>query len=264
MDDHGCMHKPEMKEKILKHPSFEVVFPYFLRNDWGIPINNKFYGCNYLDPGILKLYPKLTIPKKINQQTTSKPDDINTDFKMLMDKLNKYSERVGDLPHDKKQKLVSHFYFNTKILASAMGGKRLLDHISGFVFGKSKPESKKPNPIDEQDIENAINDAMTPPDESPHNYIDYYNAFEKNTPVGDIYPEDPGTYTTEGAIGGAAIGSIVLGGGMTVDNILLYIVIILLIFIVYHLFVKKSNPKLPCKTYGYTDDTKNMSHLYNA
>jgi hypothetical protein len=50
--------KPDKETKKIV-PQFDVLFPYYLRNDRGIEMKCEIMGCKYLDYGILKVFPDL-------------------------------------------------------------------------------------------------------------------------------------------------------------------------------------------------------------
>jgi hypothetical protein len=67
-----------------KKMPFDVLFPYYLRNDKGIPMQCDFFGCKYLDESILNIFPELekyvngsNVWNNLNSNENVKSNDIS-------------------------------------------------------------------------------------------------------------------------------------------------------------------------------------------
>jgi hypothetical protein len=85
-----------------KKMPFDVLFPYYLRNDKGIPIQCDFFGCKYLDNSILNIFPELEkyvsssdVWNNLNLNENVKSNDISNNLVKLFFPNNKSNAVFG-------------------------------------------------------------------------------------------------------------------------------------------------------------------------
>jgi hypothetical protein len=130
--------KPDKETKEIV-PQFDVLFPYYLRNDSGIEMKCEIMGCKYLDYGILKVFPELKNQLVSARYVLNIPSDEPSEFELSLQQTalatntksiweNLSDKNINNKNINNKNSDISHdssLYNNTNTVVTFRGGHDL-------------------------------------------------------------------------------------------------------------------------------------------